>query len=71
MKKTIKVRTAKALTDGRKRRVVECFEKRFSCAVEAEFEVEPKLLGGILVTCEDEVFDGSVLSELNRLKYSL
>lgn len=71
MKKTIKVRTAKALTDGRKRRVVECFEKRFSCAVEAEFEVAPKLLGGILVTCEDEVFDGSVLSELNRLKYSL
>jgi ATP synthase subunit b-delta len=69
--KKIKVSTAKELSEEQKRKVLECFERKFSCPVEAEYRVVPELLGGILVVCGDEFFDGSVLSELNRLKYSL
>lgn len=47
------------------------FKKVFGVEVELTNHVDEKLIGGIKVIIEDQVFDGTIISKLNSLKQSL
>lgn len=46
-------------------------EARFKCAVEMETSVDSQLIGGVIVTIGDEVYDASVRGKLQDLAYAL
>ncbi len=45
--------------------------KKFNAEFEVDHKVDPEILGGIIVQVEGKVFDGSLKSQLDRLKNSL
>ncbi len=46
-------------------------ESRFKCAVEMETSVDSQLIGGVVVTIGDEVYDASVRGKLQDMAYAL
>lgn len=65
---TARIVSAVALTQEERRRVVKKTETLTGKRISAEFEIDEKILGGIIVYTEDCVFDGSVKTKLRELK---
>lgn len=63
--------SAEALTDDQKKRLIDRLAKQSGKSVEATFEVDKALIGGVRVSYENYVIDGSVRGGLNRLRESL
>ena len=59
------------LDDGQKKAVVAKFEKELGKKLEAEFVVDPALMGGVKVTFDNYVLDGTVRGQLDRMKEKL
>jgi F-type H+-transporting ATPase subunit delta len=66
-----KVRTARPLDEDGVRAITRAFEGGAGGSVLAEVEVDPDLLGGVVVEIQGKVYDGSVRRELERLRASL
>lgn len=52
-------------------RLAELIRTRFGAGMETEFRVDPALIGGIRVQIGSDVWDGSVLDRLNRLRQAI
>jgi F-type H+-transporting ATPase subunit delta len=65
------VTSAVPLTDGEREAVRERVLERFGQDVEFQFNVDEKLLGGILLRVGDQVIDGTVAGKLAALKDQL
>ena len=63
------VKTAVGLSDEQQLRISEALSKRFHRQVQARFEVDPTIIGGVWARVGDEVVDDSIarrLAELHR-----
>ncbi len=49
----------------------EMIRTRFGPEIEAEFRVDPALLGGLRIQIGSDLWDGSVLDRLNRLRQAI
>ena len=65
------VRTARPVDDAWRARIVEALTRRIGQPVDAAFEVDAGLLGGIEVRFRDELMDGTVRGRLRRLRRAL
>lgn len=66
-----RVRSAQPLSEESRERILKVFERLTGKSVLAEAVVAPELLGGTLVQIQGKVFDGSLRTQLERLKQSL
>lgn len=65
------VSSAQEMTDDAKKRLIAKLETKTGRKVEADFKVEPALIGGAKVAFGNYVLDGTVRGSLNRLRDSL
>lgn len=65
------VSSAVALDDGDKKGVQAALESSTGKQVVIEFTTDPSLLGGVVVKMQDLVWDGSVRTQLERMRASL
>jgi ATP synthase F1 delta subunit len=67
----VKVSSAVPLTKKEQAALHKRLQARFSQDLTVSFEVEPSILGGVVVKVGDKVIDGSVKGKLEALKQSL
>lgn len=65
------VTSAVALTDDERKKLEKNLARRFGDEVETEYELDPLLLGGVVVRVGDEVIDGSLAGKLAGLREKL
>ena len=65
------VTSAVALSDGDKQALHAALEREAGKKVSIEYKVDPALIGGVVSRVEDLVWDGSVRTQLARLKQTL
>lgn len=63
--------TAQALNAEDQQKMIEVLEEIYGRGLKINFRVEPKIIGGIIVTVGDEVFDNSLLGKTKKLRESL
>ncbi|MCX6807021.1 MAG: ATP synthase F1 subunit delta [Candidatus Berkelbacteria bacterium] len=63
--KEIEIESARALTDKQKKQI-SCISKNQK--IEFKEKINPDLLGGVILKIEDNVIDGSLKNNLQRLK---
>jgi F-type H+-transporting ATPase subunit delta len=63
--------SARPLSDADRQRITKLFEEKTGKKVLAELEVDPDLLGGVLVEVGGRVYDGSVRTQLETIKSAL
>ena len=63
--------SASELSDSQLGALRDKFSAQYSKTIQAETQVDPSLLGGFQVIIGDEVFDNSVSTQLDTLKYKL
>ena len=63
-----KVTSAAELDEDEKKKLTLKLEKKFARKVECEFFVDNALIGGLIVEAEGNVIDGSVRSEIQKIK---
>lgn len=61
------ITSAAPLSDAQRQAVVAAFERKLGRTVLAETQVDPQLLGGVVVDIEGTVHDGSVRTQLHTL----
>lgn len=60
--------SASELSEDDKCRLVEKLQKHFNKVIDASFEVDPELIGGVVVKCGDVVLDSSIRNKLLDIK---
>jgi ATP synthase F1 delta subunit len=68
---TAKVSSAVPLTSDEQASLAQRLEARFGEPLELRFEVEPSVLGGVVVRVGDQVIDGSIRGKLDALAQTL
>lgn len=66
-KMDVQVLSAVPLSEGYQQKLTESLTRRLQRQVVLECEVDPRLLGGAIITAGDTVIDGSVLGKLDRM----
>ena len=61
------IRTATPLSDAERDQIAARFGQQLQRTIVASTEVDPTLLGGVVVIAEGKVYDGSIRSHLERL----
>ncbi|AMD02777.1 MULTISPECIES: F0F1 ATP synthase subunit delta [Halomonas] len=67
----VTVVTAYALDDKQQNKLAGALKKRLNREISITTQVDPKLLGGVVLRAGDTVIDGSVRGRLNRLSEAL
>jgi len=67
----VRISSAVPLTDDEQTALREKLEARFSHDLDVRFDVEPSLLGGVVVRAGDQVIDGSVKGKLDALAQTI
>lgn len=62
------ITTTIELNENERRKLIDKLTRSSGKTVEAEFEIDPELIGGIRVAFDNYVLDGSVRGSLGRLK---
>lgn len=65
------ITSAAPLSDAQRQAVVAAFERKLGRTVLAEAQVDPQLLGGVVVDVEGTVYDGSVRTHLHTLAHRI
>ncbi len=65
------VTSARNLTETERRKITEAFEEKLNKKIEFEFTVDGSLMGGIIATLEDVIYDGSLKNYLAKLDMRL
>ena len=60
--------TASQLTEPLIKEIVTSLEKRTGKKVSLSSEVEPALIGGVIIKIGDIIYDGSIKTQLNKLR---
>lgn len=68
---TAKVISARALSDAQRNELAETLQKKVGGKVEIDTQVDPSLLGGLIVQVGSRMVDGSLKSKLERLKFAM
>lgn len=68
---TLVIRSAVTLSEPAEREIVSRMEKIAGAKVEVTKEVDPSILGGVIVRFRNKVLDGSVKSKIQSLKKEL
>lgn len=68
---SVKVRSAAAIDDHRRDRLVSALARRYGRLVEIDIEIDPTLIAGAVIEAGGEVVDGSLATQLNRLRTEL
>ena len=66
-----KVVSARPLADGEKTKLVSALARRYDVKVEAEYKVDPTLLGGMKVEISGMLLDGTARRRLDGLRADL
>lgn len=66
-----KVETVMELSSHQKKRIIAKLEHKYQRKIQLTEIVNPKLIGGAIITAGDRVLDGSILGKLKNLKESL
>lgn len=66
-----KLTTAVAISEELKNRIKELINKSFSTSVDMEEVIDPDITGGFMLLVEDTFIDGSVKSQLRKIKKEL
>lgn len=66
-----RVRSAAPLSDAQRERLRRALSGRVGAELELQVEEDPTLLGGVVAQVGDLVFDGSLRSQLERLRVNL
>ena len=67
----VQVRSAAALDDAARELVAGQLQATLGCEVDLQLDVDPDLIGGLVVRVGDTVYDGSVANRLARLRNDL
>ncbi len=70
-KLTAQVQSATPLSDSTKDQLRRALEKRLSRKIDLEIEVDPSLIGGLRAQVGDFLLDGTIKTELERLRVQL
>lgn len=62
------VTSADELSESEKTKIVSTIESKLGRKLQAEFQIDANLMGGVTVAYDDYVLDGSVRGKLNRLR---
>jgi F-type H+-transporting ATPase subunit b len=65
------VTSALPLTDAEKKKVKEDVLKKLGTSAKVTFNVDPNILGGLILRVGDKVVDGSVVNQVQSLRESL
>ncbi len=65
---TVKVKSAVSLTDLEKERLKNKLEEINKCTVIMEYQIDPELIGGVVLETEDNITDGSIRHRLQQVK---
>jgi F-type H+-transporting ATPase subunit delta len=65
------VRAAAPLTEAQQDRLTETLGRLYGRAIDLEIEIEPELIGGLVIRVNDEVIDGSVAHRLAAVRQQL
>jgi F-type H+-transporting ATPase subunit delta len=65
------VTSAVELSDGQKASLLQALERLSGKKIQANYSLEPGLLGGAVVRVGDTIYDGSVRNRLNQLRTQL
>lgn len=65
------VTSAVELSEEERERIAALIRRRFGADVDCEFHVDPSLLGGLHIRVGDTVIDGTLASQLERLREQL
>ncbi|HET9941520.1 MAG TPA: ATP synthase F1 subunit delta, partial [Candidatus Eisenbacteria bacterium] len=65
------VRTASPITDAQADRLTQVLMRRMGGTIQLTREVDPSLLGGAAVSLDHKVIDGTLASELRRIRRAL
>jgi len=68
---SLKVETATSLEADEKKQIEDKFTKILGKRVEANYQVDPALIGGLRVTAAGRTYDGSLTGWLNSFEESL
>src|SRR5690606_34504568 len=63
-----KVRVAAQISDDQQRRLAAALGRIYGRTVDVQVDVDPDVLGGVVVTVGDEVIDGSVARKLDQIR---
>ena len=66
-----KVTSARPLSDGEKKKLIAALARRYDVKVEADYKVDPSLLGGMKVEISGMLLDGSARRRLDGVKADL
>ena len=63
---------AKEIADSQLKNIAKALQKRYDCKVEVQLKIDAKVLGGVMITMDDDtVFDGTLATRLDKLEYLL
>lgn len=65
------ITTAESLSDSDLKRIEEALIRLTGSEIETVFNVDPGILGGIITKIEDKVYDGSLKTQLERIRVAL
>ncbi|WP_119167141.1 F0F1 ATP synthase subunit delta [Algihabitans albus] len=68
---TAKVISARALSETQRNALAETLQKKIGGKVEIDTQIDPSLLGGLIVQVGSRMVDGSLKSKLERLKFAM
>ncbi len=63
-----KIVTAFMLGEDALSSIVERFEKRYGATIDFDVEINASIVGGVIVTVEGDVYDGSVRGRLSSMR---
>ncbi len=63
-----KIVTSSMLEDETITDITERFEKRYDANIDFTVEINSSIIGGVIVTVRDDVYDGSVKARLNSMR---
>ena len=69
--KDVVIYSVNKLSNEQIEKIQESLSTRLNCKVELTNSLDEKLLGGVKVSIEDKIFDGSIKNKLEKLKESL
>ncbi|MCH7691685.1 MAG: ATP synthase F1 subunit delta, partial [candidate division Zixibacteria bacterium] len=63
--------SAKELTEAEKQKLIEKLSKKMNLKIQIETEIDPNMIGGVIVLTHDQIIDGSIRYGLDMIEQSL
>ena len=63
--------SAKELTETEKQKLIEKLSKKMNLKIQIETEIDPNMIGGVIVLTHNQIIDGSIRHGLNMIEQSV